>query len=412
MSTTIQHTSNTTEVRKDFPILNETVNGKPLVYLDNGATAQKPVQVISAIDSYYKEYNSNIHRGVHHLSQLATEKYEEAREKLRGLINAEHKHEVILTSGTTQGINLVAYSFGKAFVKEGDEVLISAMEHHSNIVPWQIMCEDRGAKLKVVQFNDKGELDFELFKDLLNEKTKLVAITHVSNSLGSINPVKDIIKAAHAFDVPVLLDGAQAVPHMAVDVQDLDVDFYVFSGHKMFAPTGTGVLYGKEEWLNAMPPYLGGGEMIETVTFEKTTYNSLPHKFEAGTPNIAGVIGLGAAVDYINTIGYATISKHEADLLQYAQEKLSGIEGLKAIGTAAEKASVFSFIIEGVHPYDVGSILDKLGVAVRTGHHCTQPVMDYFKIPGTIRASFAFYNTFEEIDILFNALSKAVNMLK
>lgn len=404
--------ANIEAIRADFPILQESVNGKPLVYFDNGATSQKPRQVIDAISNYYQAYNSNVHRGVHKLSQIATDAFEQSRNKLQGFINAKHNHELIITSGTTQSINLVAYSYGKGFIKPGDEVIITAMEHHSNIVPWQIMCEDRGAVLKVIPFNNKGELDMEAFKKLLSPKTKLISAVHVSNSLGTINPVEEIIALAHANGSHVLLDGAQAVPHMAVDVQALDCDFYVFSGHKMFGPTGTGVLYGKEDLLNAMPPYLGGGEMIETVTFEKTTYNTLPHKFEAGTPNIADVIGLGAACDYINTLGYPFIEEQEKRLLAYAEEKMSQIDGLKPIGTAANKASVFSFIIDGIHPYDLGSIVDQLGVAVRTGHHCTQPVMDCFKIPGTIRASFAFYNTTEEIDRLFEATQKAVSMLR
>jgi len=399
-------------IRADFPILKETVNGKPLVYLDNGATSQKPRQVIDAISNYYNSYNSNVHRGVHKLSQIATDAFEKSRLKLQQFINAKHNHEVIITSGTTQSINLVAYSYGKGFIKPGDEIIITAMEHHSNIVPWQIMCEDRGAVLKVIPFNTKGELDMAAFKQLLTPKTKLISTVHVSNSLGTINPVEEIIALAHQNGTHVLLDGAQAVPHMAVDVQALDCDFYVFSGHKMFGPTGTGVLFGKEALLNAMPPYLGGGEMIETVTFEKTTYNSLPHKFEAGTPNIADVIGLGAACDYINDIGYDFIAQQEADLLAYAEDKMAGIEGIIPIGTAANKASVYSFIVEGVHPYDLGSIVDQMGIAVRTGHHCTQPVMACFNIPGTVRASFAFYNTKEEIDLLFEATKKAVSMLK
>jgi cysteine desulfurase/selenocysteine lyase len=399
-------------IRKDFPLLERKVNGKQLVYFDNGATSQKPLAVIEAIDHYYRQQNSNIHRGVHTLSQEATQAFEDAREAVRAHINAAHSREVIITRGTTESINLVADCFGRKFVNEGDEIIITAMEHHSNIVPWQMMCEARKAKLRVIPFNDAGELMMEEYDKLLNKRTKLVAAVHVSNSLGTINPVKDIIEKAHKLNVPVLLDGAQAVPHMQVDVQELDVDFYCFSAHKMFGPTGIGILYGKEKWLNEMPPYQGGGEMIKTVTLEKTTYNELPFKFEAGTPHIEGGIALKAAIDYINSIGLFNIAKYEEELLEYATKALSNIEGLRIVGTAQHKASVISFIIEGVHPYDLGTILDKLGIAVRTGHHCTQPIMDRFCIPGTARASFAFYNTKQEVDVLVEGVKKAIQMLK
>jgi len=399
------------KIRQDFPLLSREVNGKSLVYLDNGATAQKPRQVIDVISHYYELENANVHRGVHFLSQLATDRFEAAREKVKTFINAPHLHEVIFTRGTTEAINLVAHSFSKAFLQAGDEILISAMEHHSNIVPWQMACEDRGAKLKVIPYNSQGELILSEYQKLLTPKVKLVSVTHISNALGTINPVKEMIRLAHEKEIPVLIDGAQAAPHLKIDVQDLDADFYCFSGHKVFGPTGIGVLYGKEKWLNAMPPYHGGGEMIKTVSFEKTTYNELPHKFEAGTPDISGVIGLGAAIDYITDLGVEEIGKWEHELLLYATEKLTQIPGLKIIGTAKEKASVVSFIVEGIHPYDLGVIVDKMGVAIRTGHHCAQPIMDHFGIPGTARASFAFYNTFEDIDRLVEAVKKAVAML-
>jgi len=399
------------EIRADFPILKQQVNGKPLVYLDNGATAQKPVQVLDAITDYYSNYNSNIHRGVHELSQVATEKYEEAREKVRGFINAAHSEEVIFTSGTTESINLVAQTFSGAFLNEDDEVIISAMEHHSNIVPWQMACERKGAKLKVIPFNESGELILEEYDKLLSSKTKIVAITHVSNTLGTINPVKEIVAKAHKYNVPVLLDGAQSVPHLKIDVQDLDCEFYAFSGHKMFGPTGVGILYGKKEWLEKLPPYKGGGDMIKEVTFEKTTYNTLPHKMEAGTPNIVGGIALGVAIDYMNKVGIEFIQNQEDELLAYATERVKEIEGLKIIGTAAKKAGVLSFVVEGTHPFDLGTILDQQGIAVRTGHHCTQPIMDYYTIPGTARASFAFYNTKQEVDVFIEALKRAVRML-
>mgnify|MGYP000448135775 CR=1 FL=1 len=398
-------------IRNEFPTLNQDVNGKKLVYFDNGATAQKPLLVIQAVENYYKNDNANIHRGVHFLSQKATDAYEQARVKLQGFINAKHSHEIIFTKGTTDAINTLAFSFGET-LQAGDEVLISYMEHHSNIVPWQMVCDRKGAVLKVIPMNERGELLMDVFDELLTEKTKLVAITHISNALGTIIPVEEIIEKAHVKGAKVMLDGAQSVQHLKVDVQDLDCDFFVFSGHKMFGPTGTGVLYGKEALLNVLPPYQGGGDMIEKVTFEKTTYNELPYKFEAGTPNIAGVIGLGAAVDYLNTLDQEAIKFHEQELLEYAQEQLIKIEGLKIIGTAENKASVVSFIIDGVHPFDIGTLMDKQGIAVRTGHHCAQPIMDFYKVPGTIRASFAFYNTKEEIDLFIKALNRGLNMLR
>ncbi len=398
------------KVRAQFPILSQTVNGKPLVYFDNGATAQKPQVVIDAISKYYSEINANIHRGVHTLSQLATDAYEVSRNTIQAHLNAKYNHEIIFTSGTTQGINLVASGFA-AFVKAGDEVMVSALEHHSNIVPWQFLCEKTGAKLVVIPMNEKGELILSEFEKLLSEKTKIVAVNHISNALGTVNPVKYIAAKAHEVGAAVLIDGAQATPHLRPDVQDLDCDFYVFSGHKVCGPTGTGILYGKESWLNKLPPYMGGGEMIKEVTFEKTTYADLPHKFEAGTPNIAGGIVLGTAIDYMNGIGFDNIAKYEQELLDYGTKRLLEIEGLKIYGTSEHKASVISFNIEGIHPYDIGTIIDKLGVAVRTGHHCAQPIMNYFNIPGTIRASFAFYNTKEEIDIFVEAVKKAQMML-
>ena len=402
---------NIEKIRADFPILSREVNGKPLVYFDNGASSQKPKQVIDVISHYYEYENSNIHRGIHTLSQEATNAYEEARKTVQSFINAEHDHEVIFTAGTTESINLVTSSFGKKFIQKGDEIIISTMEHHSNIVPWQMVCEEKGAILKVVPINDKGELLMKEFENLLSEKTKLVAVTHVSNTLGTINPVKEIIKKSHQKGALVLIDGAQAVPHTKVDVRDLDCDFYVFSGHKMFAPTGVGILYGKEAILNDIPPYQGGGDMIKTVTFEKTTYNCLPHKLEAGTPNIAGGIGLAAAINYMNTIGIDKIEAYEHELLNYATEQIKQIDGVRIIGEAENKASVLSFLVEGTHPSDIGMIIDKLGIAIRTGHHCTEPLMNRFEIPGTARASFAFYNTKEEIDIFITALKRAVKML-
>ena len=401
---------NIQKIRAEFPILNQQVNGKPLVYFDNGATAQKPQVVIDAISKYYSEINSNIHRGVHTLSQLATDAYEFSRNTIQKHINAKHNHEVIFTSGTTFGINLVANGFA-ALLKEGDKVMVSNLEHHSNIVPWQFLCEKTGAKLVVIPMNEKGELVMAEFERLLSNKTKIVAVNHISNALGTINPIEEIIEKAHSVGAAVLIDGAQATPHLKPDVQALDCDFYVFSGHKVCGPTGVGILYGKEEWLRKLPPYQGGGEMIAEVTFEKTTYADLPHKFEAGTPNIAGGIVLGTAIDYLNEIGFDNIAAYEQELLDYATEKLLQIEGLRIYGTSVNKASVISFNIEGIHPYDIGTIIDKLGIAVRTGHHCAQPIMQYFNIPGTIRASFAFYNTKEEIDIFVEAVKKAQTML-
>lgn len=398
------------KIRADFPILNQQVNGKPLVYFDNGATAQKPQVVIDAIEKYYTEINANIHRGVHTLSQLATDAYEISRNTIQKHINAKHNHEIIFTAGTTFGINLVANGFA-ALLNEGDEVMVSHLEHHSNIVPWQFLCERTGAKLVVIPMNEKGELVMTEFDRLLSEKTKIVTVNHISNALGTINPIEEIIEKAHKVGAAVLIDGAQATPHLKPDVQALDCDFYAFSGHKVCGPTGVGVLYGKEEWLRKLPPYQGGGEMIAEVTFEKTTYADLPHKFEAGTPNIAGGIVLGTAIDYLNEIGFDNIAVYEQELLDYATEKLLQIEGLRIYGTGEHKASVISFNIEGIHPYDIGTIVDKLGVAVRTGHHCAQPIMQYFNIPGTIRASFAFYNTKEEIDIFVEAVKKAQTML-
>ena len=398
------------KVRADFPILHQKVNGKTLVYFDNGATSQKPQVVIDAIAHYYQEINANIHRGVHTLSQMATDAYEASRKKIQNHINAEHAHEVIFTAGTTHGINAIANGFA-AIVKSDDEVLVSALEHHSNIVPWHMLCERTGAILKVIPINENGELIQAEYDKLLSSKTKIVAVNHISNALGTINPIAEMIQKAHKVGAAFLVDGAQAVPHLKPDVQALDCDFYVFSGHKICGPTGTGILYGKESWLNRLPPYQGGGEMIATVTFEKTTYADLPHKFEAGTPNIAGGIVLGTAIDYMNAVGFENIAQQELDLLDYATQKLLEIEGLKIFGTAKQKTSVISFNIEGIHPYDIGTIIDKKGIAVRTGHHCAQPIMDFYQIPGTIRASFAFYNTKEEIDIMVDAILKAKAML-
>lgn len=412
MVETSSHKIDPAIVRKDFPILGREVNGKPLIYFDNGATSQKPKVVIDAINNYYTLENSNIHRGIHTLSQEATDAYEQARKKVQAFINAPSEHEVIFTSGTTGSINMIATSLGKASINAGDEVLISTMEHHSNIVPWQMICEEKGATLKVIPINDNGELLMDEFDKLLNSKTKVVAVSHVSNTMGSVNPVKEIIAKAKGVGAFTLIDGAQAVPHQQVDVQDLNCDFYAFSAHKMLGPTGVGILYGKAEILNTLPPYQGGGDMIKTVTFEKTTYNELPHKFEAGTPNIAGGIGLGVAIDYLMQIGMDNIAAHENELINYATTEILKIEGVKIIGTAANKASVLSFVVEGTHPTDIGMILDKLGVAIRTGHHCTEPLMNRFNIPGTARASFAFYNTKEEIDTFMDGLNKALNMLR
>jgi cysteine desulfurase/selenocysteine lyase len=400
-----------TAIRKDFPILNREVNGQPLVYLDNAATSQTPQQVIDVIVDYYQSYNANIHRGVHSLSQEATDAYEIARNKIQKHFNIAHSYEVIFTSGTTHAINLVATGF-TSFLKKGDEVLVSAMEHHSNIVPWQMLCERTGAQLKVIPMNLDGELVMEEYHALLSGKTKLVFCNHVSNALGTINPIKEIIDAAHKVGAAVLIDGAQAAAHIKPDLQALDVDFYTVSAHKMCGPTGVGMLYGKEEWLKKLPPYQGGGEMIAEVTFEKTTYADLPHKFEAGTPNICGGIAFGAALDYMNHLGFDAIAQYEDDLIQYATEQLLSIEGLKIYGTAAHKTSVISFNIEGIHPYDIGTILDKLGIAVRTGHHCAQPIMDFYKIPGTVRASFSFYNTQDEVDKLVAGVKRAKGMLQ
>ena len=398
------------KVREDFPILKRKVNGKPLVYFDNAATSQKPQVMIDALVDYYSNYNANIHRGVHTLSQEATSAYEEARLKIQRHFNAAKSHEIILTPGTTHGINMVANGFSY-LLKKGDEIIVSALEHHSNIVPWQMLCEKTGAILKVIPMTLEGELEMNTYDTLLSSKTKLVFVNHVSNALGTINPIKKIIDKAHSFGAAVLIDGAQATPHIKPDVQELDCDFYTCSAHKLCGPTGVGMIYGKEAWLQKLPPYQGGGEMISEVSFEKTTYADLPHKFEAGTPNIAGVIGFGVALDYMNSIGFDEIAAYEDDLLNYATEKLSAIDKLIIYGTSKEKAAVISFNVEGLHPYDIGSIIDKLGIAVRTGHHCAQPIMDYYKIPGTVRASFSFYNTKEEIDLFIEALHRAINML-
>ncbi|SRR6266404_2181495 len=394
------------KVREDFPILKTTVHGKPLVYLDNAATSQKPQAVIDATGRYYSADNSNIHRGVHLLSQRATTEYEDARIKVQNFINAAQSQEVIFVRGTTEAINLVVNTHCRANVRSGDEIIITTMEHHSNIVPWQILCEEKGAMLRVVPINDEGDLILEEFDKLLNSRTKFVSLAHVSNALGTINPVRRIIESAHSLGIPVLLDGAQAAPHTKIDVQELDCDFYAFSGHKLFGPTGIGVLYGKSQLLEAMPPYQGGGDMIATVTFEKTTYNTLPYKFEAGTPNIAGTIALGTAIDYVNQIGLDNIANYEHELLAYGTEALAQVPGLRLIGTAKEKASVFSFVLEGIHPHDVGTIIDREGIAIRTGHHCTMPLMNRLGIPATSRASLAFYNTKDEIDALVAGIYK------
>jgi cysteine desulfurase/selenocysteine lyase len=397
-------------VRQDFPILSQKIHGKPLVYFDNGATSQKPQCVIDAIDHYYRAENSNIHRGVHQLSERATAAYEAARGKLRGFINAPSDREIIFVRGTTEAINLVAQSYGRAFLKAGDEIIVSAMEHHSNIVPWQMLCEQVGAKLRVIPINHDGEIVMEEYQRLLNDRTKFVSVTHVSNALGTVVPVKEIIALAHGRGVPVLLDGAQAVPHLKIDVQDLDCDFFALSGHKMFGPTGVGVLYGRAELLEKMPPYQGGGDMISLVTFEKTHYNVLPYKFEAGTPNIADGIALGAAVDYLRAFDWPAVAAHEDQLLRYATETLGQIAALRIIGTAREKAGVLSFVFDQVHAHDVGTILDQEGVAVRAGHHCAMPVMQRFGVPATVRASFAFYNTIEEIDVLVRAIERVLKV--
>lgn len=402
---------NIDEVRKDFPTLHQQIYKRPLIYFDNGATSQKPQSVIDALNRYYTLDNANIHRGVHYLSQQATDQYEEARRVIANYINAESDKQVLFTKGATDSINLVAATFGE-LLKEGDEVMISYMEHHSNIVPWQMLCERKKCVLKVIPINEKGELDLEEFDQLLTDKTKLVSITHISNTLGTINPVKEIIEKAHAKGARVLIDGAQSIQHLKIDVQELNCDFFAFSGHKVFGPTGTGILYGKEDILNQIPPYQGGGDMIDKVTFEKTTYNGLPFKFEAGTPHISGGIALAEAFRYLEQFDLEELAKYEEELLAYGHQKLAAIEDVVFIGTAAEKTSVISFIVKGLHPFDVGTLLDKQGIAVRTGHHCTQPLMDFFEIPGTIRASFAFYNTKEEIDIFVEALKKSIQMLK
>lgn len=401
---------NADKIRQDFPILSRKVNGQPLVYFDNAATSQTPKQVVESIVDYYYRYNANIHRGVHTLSQEATDAFEQAREKIRVHFNIKNSGEVILTSGTTHAINIVASGFRK-LLKPDDELIVSALEHHSNIVPWQMLCEETGAVLKVIPMTAEGSLDYESYLSLLSNKTKLVFLNHISNALGTINPIKKIIETAHQSGAAVLIDGAQACAHIKPDLQALDVDFYTCSAHKMCGPTGVGILYGKEAWLHKLPPYQGGGEMIKEVTFEETTYADLPHKFEAGTPNIEGVIAFGTAIDYLNMLGFENIQNYENQLLEYATKKLLEIEGLKIYGTSAEKTSVVSFNIEGIHPYDIGTILDQMGIAVRTGHHCAQPIMDFYNIPGTVRASFAFYNTFQEIDALVNAVKKAQKML-
>lgn len=399
------------KVRADFPILHTLARGKPLIYLDNGATTQKPKQVIDRLVQYYTGENSNIHRGVHYLSEIATREYEEARLTVKSFLNAEHDREIIFTRGTTEAINLVASSYGRANIAAGDEVIISAMEHHGNIVPWQLMCEAQGAKLRVIPIADNGDIIFDEYVKLLNERTKFVSIVHISNTLGTINPVKQVIEEAHRWGVPVMLDGAQAAPHMPLDVQELDCDFFAFSGHKVYGPTGIGVLYGKEKYLDAMPPYQGGGDMIEQVSFERTTWNALPYKFEAGTPNIAGAIGLAAAIRYVTELGIANLKNYEDELLRYATQAVSQIDGLRIIGTARDKASILSMVHRDVHPHDLGAMLDQQGIAVRTGHHCTQPLMSRFEIPGTARASFSFYNTREEVDALVRGIQKAVQML-
>ena len=408
--TTSVNSFDVARIREDFPILKAMVHGKPLVYLDNAATTQKPQAVIDALVNYYMTENSNVHRGVHTLSQLATDAYEGAREKVRQFINAEHDKEIIFVRGTTEGINLVAQTYGRANIGPGDEIIITAMEHHSNIVPWQILCEEKGAHLRVIPINDDGELLLEEYESLLNPRTKFVSVVHQSNALGTINPVERIIELAHAQGIPVLLDGAQAVAHVPIDVQKLGCDFYAFSGHKLYGPTGVGILYGRAELLDDMPPYQGGGEMIRSVTFEKTLYNVIPNKFEAGTQNIAGSVGLGAAIDYVNSVGMDNIAAWEKDLLDYGTRRLSEIELVQLIGTARHKGSIMSFVMENVHPHDVGTILDAEGIAVRTGHHCAQPLMDRYGVPATVRASLAFYNTKEEIDTLVKGIDRVIEV--
>ncbi len=403
---------NVKQVRKDFPNLHIKVRGKPLVYLDNAATTFKPQSVIDTIEKHYKTGTSNVHRGVHYLSEQATAAFEGSREKIRQFINARHAHEIIFTRGTTESINLVAYSYGRPFLKKGDEIIISAMEHHSNIVPWQILCQEKGCILKIAPMNKNGELIFEEFEKLLSPKTKFVSIVYISNSLGTINPVKKIIERAHERGIPVLVDGAQAINHFPIDVQELDCDFFAFSGHKLFGPTGVGVLYGKTEFLDKMPPFLSGGDMISSVTLKKTTYNVLPYKFEAGTPNVADVIGLGAAIDYLNTLNRKDVLEYEEELLEYGQSALQRIAGLRFIGTARQKVLIFSFVLPSVHPHDVGTLVDREGVAIRTGHHCTMPIMQFFNVPATCRASLTFYNTKEELDKLVEALKKAIKVFE
>jgi len=413
MNASLTHTALDIEkIRKQFPVLHQQVNGKPLIYFDNAATNQKPARVINALTGYYEGYNANIHRGIHTLAEKATKAYEATRVAMQQFIHAKHAEEIIFTRGVTESINLVASSYGRAFLTEGDEVIVSGLEHHSNIVPWQIICEEKKAKLKVIPVTERGELDLEAYKRILSEKTKVVAVNHASNSLGTINPIKEIIQLAHAKHAVVLIDGAQAAAHLEIDVQALDCDFYCISSHKMYGPTGTGILYGKKELLEKMPPYMGGGEMIKDVTFEKTTYNDLPYKFEAGTPNIADVIALKEAVDFINELGKENISAYESELLAYAVKKLSAIPSVKLIGTASDKVSVQSFVVEGIHHFDIGQMLDTRGIAVRTGHHCTQPLMDRFGIEGTVRASFSVYNTTAEIDQLAEGVERIVKFLK
>ncbi|MFH1820634.1 MAG: cysteine desulfurase [Candidatus Nealsonbacteria bacterium] len=395
-----------TKIRDDFSVLNQKIYGKPLIYFDNGATTQKPEVVINTINKLHSEYNSNVHRGIHYLSNQMTEMYESARKKIQDYLNAQHNHEIIFTKGATDSINTVAYSFGEAYLKENDEIIVSEMEHHSNIVPWQIICERKGAQLRIIPINNKGELLLDEYKKLINSRTKLVAVVHVSNSLGTINPVKEIVAIAHKNNIPVLIDGAQSIQHGKIDVQDIDCDFYAFSGHKIYGPTGIGVLYGKERWLNEMPPYETGGDMIDHVKFEHTTYNDLPFKFEAGTPNYIGAIGLGTALDYLTDIGLDNIKNYEKKLLDYGTAKLTALNGLKLYGSSENKICIFSFLLDNIHPYDTGTMLDKMGIAVRTGHHCTQPLWEHYKIEGSVRASLVFYNTFEEIDSLCEALKK------
>ena len=402
---------NIQKIRDDFPILHRKINGNPLVYLDNAATSQTPLPVINAISDYYKNTNANIHRGVHALSQEATVQYEAARKQIQKHFNASHTHEIILTPGTTHAINLVANGFS-SLVQKGDELIVSELEHHANIVPWQMLCERTGAQLKVISINEEGNLNMEVYENLLNDRTKVVMVNHVSNALGVINPIEEIIEKAHSVGAAVLIDGAQATPHLVPNLQELNVEFYTSSAHKICGPTGIGMLYGKEEWLKKLPPYQGGGEMIDQVTFERTTYANLPHKFEAGTPNIAGGVGFGAAVEYMKNIGFDAIASHENDLLNHATEKLKKINGLRIYGDVSNKVAVISFNVEGLHPYDIGTLLDKMGVAVRTGHHCCQPIMDHYQIPGTVRASFAFYNTHKEVEYLVAGVEKAVNMLR